>query len=129
MPAERLEPEDGTERCEREFLTDARARIEAFMTDAGLTESEHHVYWWRVGYLWRWSEIAQVVHASRRVQRPPSSTQLSRRFVAAEGKLRALVIARRMVESPLHPWNNHATFHGHADEAETLAAQDMQDCR
>ena len=107
--AEHLLPEDSTERCEREFLSDARVRVDAFMADAGLTEREHHVYWLRVGHLRSWRDIGRMLAPERaRVDASGAAMVMVGAFRRGHRKLSILVSRRGMWRSPLHPANPHA---------------------
>lgn len=106
MPAEYLLPEDSTERCERQFLSQARERIDGAYAAADLTQTECIVYTLREGYLSSWRDIAGALVEMRRHRRVETASA-RRRHKVARGKLIAWVLEQGMTSSPLHPCNWH----------------------
>ena len=104
MPADRLLPEDSTERCAREFLSDARIRVDDFMAAAGLTEQEHHAYWLRVGYLKSWRDIAKMLLPNQaKADLANAAQKVVTIYRGGHRKLTMQVVRTAMWWSPLHP--------------------------
>lgn len=106
MPAEFLLPEDSTERCERQFLAQARERIDGAYAAADLTQTECIVYTLREGYLSSWRDIAGALGTTRGL-RMVETVAARRRHKLARGKLIAWVLEQGLTQSPLHPCNWH----------------------